>query len=229
MAGDGPKIKPEEEKEEEPKEGEKEKRLVFDRSLGTAAGLSKLLPTGTTLAFQTMAPSFTNSGECEDHDVNFAFTWGLVGFLTLLCALLCSTDSVRDDDGNIHYGVATPSGFKLFGHHFRDLKMANQDKRSLRRRKRLKPQDFVHALMSAAVFVALAFSDAGVQQCLVPMDSAPWKGFLTHLPLAVAFLASIVFIVFPSTRTGVGDDSAWSGWDTSSKDAEAAKEKPQQQ
>jgi hypothetical protein len=42
--------------------------------LGAAATLSKLLPTGTTLAF----------------------TWGLIGLLTLICAVVRFTDSVTD-------------------------------------------------------------------------------------------------------------------------------------
>ena len=46
------------------KPGEKiEMKKLFGKSLGTVASLSKLLPTGTTLAFQTMAPAFTKGGE----------------------------------------------------------------------------------------------------------------------------------------------------------------------
>ncbi|KAJ1254470.1 hypothetical protein BS78_K058700 [Paspalum vaginatum] len=146
-------------------EVDKKRWAVFDRSLGTAAGLSKLLPTGTTLAFQTMAPSFTNGGECEDHDVNFAFTWGLIGFLTLVCALLCFTDSVTDKHGHTYYGVATPWGFKLFNRHLAELPpLLSESRQALEEKGKLKLRDWLHAVLSAAVFVALAFCDAGVQK-----------------------------------------------------------------
>ncbi|KAF8641949.1 hypothetical protein HU200_067664 [Digitaria exilis] len=181
------------------------------KSVGTAASLSKLLPAGTTLAFQTMAPSFTKGGECSDHDVNFVFTWGLISFLTTLCAALCFTDSVTDKHGHSYYGVATPTGFKLFNHDMRSLELA-ESRCSLMRKKRMKPLDFLHAVVSAAVFVAIALCDAGVQKCLIPKGSQPWKDFLAHLPLAVGFLASFLLVIFPSERKGIGeDDSFWPG------------------
>ncbi|RLM69891.1 uncharacterized protein C2845_PM17G02960 [Panicum miliaceum] len=181
--------------------------LLFDKSLGTVANLSKLLPTGTTLAFQTMAPAFTKGGECQDHDVNFAFTWGLISFLTVLCAALSFTDSITDDDGVTYYGVATPRGFKLFNQNLRRMKKLSggENIRHLRRRMKMNWMDFLHAGVSAAVFVALAFCDAGVQRCLVKQESGPWKDFLNHLPLAVGFLASFVLIIYPSKRKGFGD------------------------
>ncbi|KAG2555956.1 uncharacterized protein LOC120686860 [Panicum virgatum] len=186
--------------------GEKMKQL-FDKSLGTVASLSKLLPTGTTLAFQTMAPAFTKGGECEDHDVNFAFTWGLISFLTVLCAALSFTDSITDKNGVTYYGVATPTGFKLFNRKLRGLELAagGNNIRQLRRM-RMNWMDFLHAGVSAAVFVAIAFCDAGVQRCLVKQGSQAWKDFLNHLPLAVGFLASFVLIIYPSKRKGIGDD-----------------------
>jgi hypothetical protein len=62
---------------------------TLDKSLGSAANLSKLLPIGTTLAFRTMALAFTKGGECKGRDViNFWFTWGLISLLTLLCGLI---------------------------------------------------------------------------------------------------------------------------------------------
>ena len=191
-----------------PSNDSNKKRAIFDKTLGTAAGLSKLLPTGTTLAFQTMAPSFTRGGACVDHDVNFAFTCGLIIFLTLLSAALNFTDSVTGMDGKTtHYGVVTSKSLRLFNG--RDLvRQSKVDKAELRKRKR-RQEDALHAVVSAAVFLALAFCDAGVQGCLLK-KSRPWKDFFNHLPLAVGFLATFLFIVFPTTRKGIGEDGAWS-------------------
>ncbi|KAF8641948.1 hypothetical protein HU200_067663 [Digitaria exilis] len=182
------------------------KRGFFDKSIGTAAGLSKLLPTGTTMAFQTMAPSFTRGGMCgEDDVINVAFTWWLIVFLTLLCAVLSFTDSVRGKDGHTYYyGIAMRKRLVLFNH--------DEDKRQeladALTSKKMGWKDFLHAFFSAAVFMTLAFCDAGVQRCLVRSESPEWKQLLANLPLAVGFLASFVFIVFPSDRNGIGVETA---------------------
>uniref|UniRef100_A0ACD5TCA7 Uncharacterized protein n=1 Tax=Avena sativa TaxID=4498 RepID=A0ACD5TCA7_AVESA len=180
-------------------------RRLFDKSLGTAASLSRLLPTGTTLAFQTMAPSFTKGGECHGHDVNFAFTWGLIGFLTVLCSVLCFTDSVTVKDGDTYYGLALHNGFWFFNHE-PTLSAAELDE--IKKKMRCRGRDWLHAFLSPAVFLALAFCDAGVQRCLVPAESGQWEDFLRMLPLAVGFLASFLFMTFPSKRKGIGEDGA---------------------
>jgi len=181
------------------------KKPVFHKSMGTVAGLRKLLPDGTTLAFETMAPAFTRGGQCNDHDVNFVFTWWLVGFLTVLCMILSFTDSFTDKDGNTHYGVATPKGFMLFNGDLKDLQLPDDELEALKKRMKWNRRDFLHAILRAAMFVALAFCDAGLQRCLVPRESRHWRDLLNHLPLAVGFFASFVFIIFPSARKGIGE------------------------
>nr|CAB3457837.1 unnamed protein product [Digitaria exilis] len=172
--------------------------------MGTVAGLRKLLPAGTTLAFETMAPAFTRGGECTDHDVNFSFTWWLIGFLTLLCVLISFTDK----DGNTHYGVATPKGFMLFNGHLEDLQLSEDELKALKNRMKWNRRDFLHAILRAAVFVSLAFCDAGLQRCLVPRESLHWRDFLNHLPLAVGFLAGFAEPIDAAANqrhAGVGD------------------------
>ncbi|KAF8641950.1 hypothetical protein HU200_067665 [Digitaria exilis] len=121
------------------------------------------------MAFQTMAPSSTRGGMCgEDDVINVAFTWWLIVFLTLLCAVLSFTVSVRGKDGHTYYyGIATPWRLVLFNH--------NEDKRhelaDVLASNKLGWKDFVHAVFSAAVFMTLAFCDAGVQRCLVRSES----------------------------------------------------------
>ncbi|CAL4989334.1 unnamed protein product [Urochloa decumbens] len=194
------------------------KKPVFHKSMGTVAGLRKLLPAGTTLAFETMAPAFTRGGQCNDHDVNFSFTWWLIGFLTLLCMVLSFTDSFTDKDGNTHYGVATCKGFMLFNGDLKDLQLSGCELKALKKRMKWNWRDFLHAILSAAVFVALAFCDAGLQRCLVPRESRHWRDFLNHLPLAVGFLASFVFIIFPSARNGIGGASSDTDAEATAKD-----------
>nr|CAB3489211.1 unnamed protein product [Digitaria exilis] len=115
----------------------------------------------------------------EDDVINVAFTWWLIVFLTLLCAVLSFTVSVRGKDGHTYYyGIATPWRLVLFNH--------NEDKRhelaDVLASNKLGWKDFVHAVFSAAVFMTLAFCDAGVQ--------------------------SFVFTIFPSDRNGIGVETS---------------------
>ncbi|BAB64755.1 P0560B06.22 [Oryza sativa Japonica Group] len=71
-------------------------------------------------------------------------------------------------------------------------------------KRRVRPLDFLHATLRVFVFLALAFSDAGIQTCLFPQESATWREALVNMPLGVGFVASFVFMIFPSTRKGVG-------------------------
>ncbi|GER49485.1 DEAD-box ATP-dependent RNA helicase 47B [Striga asiatica] len=65
--------------------------------------------------------------------------------------------------------------------------------------------DLVHALMSALVFLAIALSDHRVTGCVVPgghgkeMDEA-----MQSFPLMVGIVCSGLFLVFPTTRYGIG-------------------------
>lgn len=168
---------------------------LYDKTLSTASNLARLLPTGTTTAFQTLAPSFTNHGECLP--VNRYFTWGLILFLGVLCALLSFTDSITDQDGCTRYGFVHCRGFTPFNPDG-PIDVGEREKRKMTWR------DWLHSFFRFAVFISLAFCDSGVQKCLVPRESRQWREVLVNLPLASGFLASFVFMIFPSTRNGIG-------------------------
>ncbi|KAF7092434.1 hypothetical protein CFC21_094922 [Triticum aestivum] len=173
---------------------------LYDKTLSTASNLARLLPTGTTTAFQTLAPSFTNHGECLS--VNRYFTWALILFLGVLCALLSFTDSVTDRHGHTRYGFVHPWGFTPFNSDDPDGGGAIPIGES--RRRRMRWRDWLHSVFRFIVFISLAFCDSGVQKCLVPRESRQWREFLVNMPLASGFLASFVFMIFPSTRHGIG-------------------------
>uniref|UniRef100_J3KZX4 DUF679 domain membrane protein 2 n=1 Tax=Oryza brachyantha TaxID=4533 RepID=J3KZX4_ORYBR len=186
---------------DEQQEGDKKKDDYIDKTLSTTANLVKLLPTGTTLAFQALSPSFTNHGKCLP--INRYISGGLVAFCCGICALLSFTDSIVDKKGRPYYGIALPlddygdGGFLPFNYE-KDF-----DREELAKR-RLRPRDFLHATLRVFVFLAVAFSDAGIQTCLFPMESQSWREALVNMPLGVGFIASFVFMIFPSTRKGVG-------------------------
>ncbi|XP_006644193.1 protein DMP2-like [Oryza brachyantha] len=176
-------------------------RPPVDKTLSGASDLLKLLPTGTVLAFQALAPSFSNHGVCHAA-ANRYLVLALICACAASCVLLSFTDSLVGRDGQLYYGVATLRGFRPFNFAgtrderdavFKDLS-----------RFRITALDFVHAFFSALVFMAVAFADAAVQTCLFPDAGPDMRELLVNLPLGAGFLSSMVFMIFPTTRKSIG-------------------------
>ncbi|PUZ61023.1 hypothetical protein GQ55_4G237000 [Panicum hallii var. hallii] len=182
--------------------------VAAEKVLSVSANLAKLLPSGAVLVFQTLSASFTNQGSC-----NTANKWLsalLVGFLTAACIFLTFTDSIVHDN-RIYYGVALPGRLKVFA-------LSRAEERRLLRvlkkdlvERRLKTLDWVHAFFTAIVFLSIAMGDVGLQKCFFPdLDSLNMrnvKELLRNAPLGLALLSSFVFMIFPTTRHGVGFDN----------------------
>ena len=64
--------------------------------------------------------------------------------------------------------------------------------------------DFVHAIMSVLVFVAIAFSDHRVTNCVFPGHEKEMDQVMESFPLMVGIICSGLFLVFPNTRFGIG-------------------------
>ncbi|KAF8724641.1 hypothetical protein HU200_020912 [Digitaria exilis] len=147
-----------------------------DKVMSSAANLAQLLPTGTVLAYQALSPSFTNHGTC--YPANRWLTATLVVALAAFSLFFYFTDSVVGRDGKVYYGEL--------------------------RKVRLRPLDYVHAFFGAVVFLAVAFSDAGLQRCFFARASGNADEVLKNLPLGMAFLSSFVYMIFPTKRKGIG-------------------------
>uniref|UniRef100_A0A0D9V1A0 DUF679 domain-containing protein n=1 Tax=Leersia perrieri TaxID=77586 RepID=A0A0D9V1A0_9ORYZ len=175
-------------------------KTATDKVMASTANLAQLLPTGTVLAYQALSPSFTNHGVCNA--ANRWLTAVLVGVLAGLALFFSFTDSVVGRDGKLYYGVATPRGLDVF-----NLSGEEEERVWVRRelqQLRLRPLDFVHAFFTAMVFLTVAFSDVGLQNCFFQNPSDNTKELLKNLPLGMAFLSSFVFLVFPTKRKGIG-------------------------
>lgn len=171
-----------------------------DKVMTSASNLAQLLPTGTVLAYQALSPSFTNHGECTA--ANQWLTAVLVGVLAAFSLFFSFTDSVVGRDGKLYYGVATPRGFNVFN-------FSGEEEERLwalgqLRRLQLRPLDYVHAFFTAVVFLTVAFSDVGLQKCFFSDAGDNTNELLKNLPLGAAFLSSFVFLIFPTTRKGIG-------------------------
>ncbi|KAL6574027.1 Protein dmp6 [Orobanche hederae] len=168
---------------------------AISRTFRSTAHLANLLPTGSVLAFQLLSPIFTNQGECDR--ASRALTAGLVSLCGLSCILLSFTDSFKDQNGSIYYGFATSRGLWIIdGSATLPPETAAKYK--------LKFIDFVHAVMSILVFAAIALFDENVVNCFYPAPSAGTKEVLTALPVGIGVACSMLFVVFPTKRHGIG-------------------------
>lgn len=64
--------------------------------------------------------------------------------------------------------------------------------------------DFVHAFTSLTVFLVFALSNSNVQNCFFPKAGPNEKALIMNLPLGAGFLASFLFMLFPTKRRGIG-------------------------
>ncbi|XP_039068406.1 protein DMP4-like [Hibiscus syriacus] len=168
---------------------------AISQTFQSTAHLANLLPTGTVLAFQLLSPIFTNQGDCDY--VGRSMTAALVFLCGLSCFVSNFTDSFRDKDGNVCYGLATIKGLWVIDG------SATLPPESTAKYK-LRFIDFVHAFMSIMVFAAVALFDQNVVSCFYPVQSSEAREILTALPVGIGVLGSMLFVVFPTTRHGIG-------------------------
>ncbi|CAN6178395.1 unnamed protein product [Urochloa humidicola] len=206
--------------------------LAAEKVLSVSANLAKLLPSGAVLVYQTLSASFTNQGSC-----NTANKWLsalLVGFLSAACIFLTFTDSIVDkhNSNKIYYGVALPQRLKLFALSPREEKRLLRSLKKELVERRLKTLDWVHAFFTAIVFLSIAMGDVGLQKCFFPdLDSDHMKNvkeLLRNAPLGLALLSSFVFMIFPTTRRGVGFDNGGDRRPTTADDEQQKKDDPTQ-
>ncbi|CAI9275877.1 unnamed protein product [Lactuca saligna] len=169
------------------------------KTLSKTSMLVNFLPTGTLLTFEMLLPSVYGKGECTT--VTTLMINVLLGICTMSCFFFHFTDSFRGSDGKIYYGFVSPWGLKVFKS---DIGVEVPDDE----RYKLGFTDFVHAMMSSMVFVAIAFSDHRVTNCLFPRHTKEMDEVMQSFPLMVGVVCSGLFLVFPNTRYGIGCLSA---------------------
>ncbi|KAK6134737.1 hypothetical protein DH2020_031346 [Rehmannia glutinosa] len=161
------------------------------------AHLSNLLPTGSVLTFQVLSPVFTHEGKCKSF-VSQTITLGLLGLCALACFILCFTDSFRDERGKVRYGLATFRGLWVIDGSTAALPAQEAEKF------RIRFVDFFHAMMSVMVFAAVAMFDKNVISCFCPTPSEEALEILTTVPVTVGVICSLLFVLFPTRRHGIG-------------------------
>lgn len=170
-------------------------QIAISQTFQSTAHLANLLPTGTVLTFQFLSPIFTNKGECDP--VSQLMTSTLLALCAMSCFLQCFTDSFRDDNGNVCYGFATFRGLWI-------IDGSGTIPPELAADFQLRFIDFVHAITSILVFAAIALFDENVVNCFYPILADETKELLTSLPVGIGILRSMLFVVFPTRRHGIG-------------------------
>ncbi|CAA7050136.1 unnamed protein product [Microthlaspi erraticum] len=181
---------------EAPKKHRSKVQIVARKAFKGTAHLSNLLPTGSVMGFQIMCPVITHQGQCP----TVTSRW-LTCFLVMACAsscfLLSFTDSFKDPQGKVRYGLATPSGLYVLDG---TITLTDEEKGKYK----LRLLDFMHAVMSMLVFVAVSMLDQNVISCLFPVPSEETKELLTGLPFIIGVVCGGFFLVFPTRRHGIG-------------------------
>ncbi|KAF8016019.1 hypothetical protein BT93_H1541 [Corymbia citriodora subsp. variegata] len=165
----------------------------FRGAFAPLGNLVKHLPTGTFFTFQFLNPVLTDNGQC--YFPNLVLTRLLIDLCALSCAFSCFTDSYTGSDGVVHYGIATPRG--LWPSPASEMIDLSKFK--------LRVGDFVHALLSTVVFVAMSLVDPNTVACLYSSSyKEEHERLLKTLPAVIGAISSAVFMAFPSNRNGIG-------------------------
>ncbi|KAL4205110.1 hypothetical protein AMTRI_Chr01g135600 [Amborella trichopoda] len=168
---------------------------AIDQTFKSTAHLANLLPTGTVLTFQLLAPVFTGPGEC-DQSARFLTAVLVVG-CALSCYVLCFTDSFRTSNGRICYGVATKNGLWVIDGTVSEASDGGKEYK-------LRFVDFVHAFGSVLVFMTIALLNEDIVRCFYPSPSKEMAEMLTRVPVGIGVLCSMLFVAFPTKRHGIG-------------------------
>ncbi|KAL1211386.1 Protein DMP5 [Cardamine amara subsp. amara] len=170
---------------------------TMSNTLTSVANLSNLLPTGTLLAFQLLTPVFTSNGVC-DHATRF-LTAVLLYLLAASCFVSSFTDSVKADDGTIYFGFVTFKGMWVVD--YPDPSWFGLPDLT---KYRMRVVDWIHATLSVLVFGAVALRDKYVKDCFCPSPEEETKHVLDIVPVGVGVMCSLLFMVFPTRRHGIG-------------------------
>ncbi|GMI72096.1 DUF679 domain membrane protein 2, Arabidopsis thaliana DUF679 domain membrane protein 2 [Hibiscus trionum] len=181
---------------------------VSEKTLTGLGNLIKLLPTGTVFVFQFLNPVLTNYGHCSH--VNKVLTSILIALCGFSCVFSCFTDSFKDGNGKVRYGIVTVKGLWPY---------SSSSSIDLSKYK-LRAGDFVHAFFSIIVFAVLSLLDSNTVQCFYPSFESTEKVLLMVLPPVIGAISASIFVVFPNKRHGIGypSISASDSSDNSSND-----------
>lgn len=64
--------------------------------------------------------------------------------------------------------------------------------------------DWIHAVLCVLVFCSVALRDKNVLNCFYPKPKQVTKEVLDIVPIGIGLISSLLFVVFPTLRHGIG-------------------------
>ncbi|KAL2622010.1 hypothetical protein R1flu_002215 [Riccia fluitans] len=179
--------------------------------------LSNLLPTGTFLAFQALAPLFTNNGECGKTEKIMS---GILLFtFAFICCVLNFTDSVTTTSGVMYYGLVTTKG--LFNPQFKGISIIGDGVKEndyfyddAARKYRANVFDYINGVLDIVVFGVLSMLTPPITTCYYPSIS---NTIVKTVPILVAIFVGSYFAIAPQPRNGLGFSQAVGNVDVESE------------
>ncbi|CAM6096903.1 unnamed protein product [Calypogeia fissa] len=157
------------------------------------SNLSNLLPTGTFLAFQTLAPLFTNNGNCaRDEKV---MTSLLICIFEFICFILNFTDSITTASGKVYYGFVTSR--RLFNPQFPTSGLPDLDGMFYNDGTgKFVPNmfDVINGILNIVIFSALSLLTSPITSCFYPHVSPT---LIKTIPLLVGIVVGFYFAFAP--------------------------------
>lgn len=163
--------------------------------------LTNILPTGTFMAFQLIAPLATNNGVCGATEKTVSAI--LLCVFAAMIAISTFTDSVKiPSTGKVHYGLVTPKGLwnpAFEGSAIPGVTGAYYTAGGAKFTPRA--YDFVNAAMSLAAFATLSLLTDPVARCYFKSLSSTVQ---KTVPLLVGAVVSFLLSFAPAARNGIG-------------------------
>ena len=170
-------------------------RTIQDKTLSGLENLNRVLPTGTVFLYQLLSPVLTNYGQCSETIYKY-LTATLVGMVGLSCFITSFTDSY-EDNGKTHYGFATTKG-KLW---------PSPKDENMKVKVKVDPlghEDFVHGFLAVFMLGVIVCLDRNTMDCLYSLSESQHRVLLEVLPPVVGAISSVVLLIFPNNRRGIG-------------------------
>ncbi|KAJ3692297.1 hypothetical protein LUZ60_012647 [Juncus effusus] len=119
-----------------------------------AALLAKHLPTGSALVFEILAPITTARGRCKL--TSRIETIALISLCAISSTVLTFTDSFKDSQNKIRYGIATCTGLLI---------LDGTSPLSDQAKYKIKGLDFIHVITTFVIFSAVVLYNNDVVKC----------------------------------------------------------------
>ncbi|KAI6705198.1 hypothetical protein NL676_008160 [Syzygium grande] len=161
--------------------------------------LANHLPTGSFFCFELLS----GLSSCE----NKAVTIMLLSTFGAACFFSCFTDSFRVCGRTYFTCLTCDASYSGQNCSCNSCNNNNQRRDTChlpRRDYGVRCSDFIHAIMSTAVYAAFVLSNQNVMYTLYPCAPNWLRQFVQWLRLLIFILAAAVFTKFPSHRRGIG-------------------------